>query len=102
MRINCVPRSARWRCMMRFVEDQQTARMKSPQPISQRAGVGLVDQQTLRYKETRIRTPRIDSESTLPPYALQIVFVENLEPKTKTALQLFPPLQDHGGRAGDN
>jgi hypothetical protein len=49
-----------------------------------------------------MRSPRIDSESSLPPNVLDVVAVKDSELQTEPALQFFLPLEEHRRRAGDH
>ena len=56
----------------------------------------------MAFREPRVRGPEIRAESTVPPDALHIVFIENLELKAEAVCQLFLRLKQHRGRTTHN
>ena len=73
-----------------LVEDQQRAAAEVAQPVAQRAGVGLVDQQAVRDEEPGVRAPGIHAVAALAPDPGDVVLVEDLEGQAEAALQLPP------------
>ena len=82
-----------------FVEDQERATQERSQPITQGAGVCLVDQQAVGDEEPRVGGPRVDPKAPFQPDSLHVVLVKDLERQPEAALQLILPLEEHRRRA---
>ena len=102
LRVDGVLLPAGRRGMVGLVQDQQRAAAEVAQPIAQRAGIRLVDQQPVRDQESRVRAPRIHAVAPLAPRPRHVVLVENLEGQTEAGLQFVLPLREHRGRAADD
>ena len=79
LRVDGVPRAAGRGGVVGLVEDEQRAGPEVAEPVAQRAGVGLVDQQPVRDEEPRVRRPGVDAVAALPADAGDVVLVEDLE-----------------------
>ncbi len=80
---------------MGLVEDQERAGREVAEPVAQRAGVGLVEQEAVRDEEAACGcvqglTPKPRSRRTPG----DVVAVEDLEDEAEAALQLVLPLQE--------
>ena len=94
--------TARRSGVVRFVQDQEAPGTERAQPIRQRARIGLIDQQTVRDEESRVRGPGVDPKPPLSANVLDVVLVEYLEMEAEAAVQFFPPLEKHRRGAGDD
>ena len=92
LRVDGVFLAARRGGVVGFVEDQQRAGAEVAEPVAQRAGVGLVDQQAVRDQEPRVRAPRVDAEAALAADPLHVVLVENLEDQAEAGLPARPAI----------
>ena len=100
LRVDGVPLAARRGGVMGLVEDQQRAAAEGPQPVAERPGVGLVDQQAMRDQEAGMRAPRIDAEAALAPDPLHVLLVEDRKRQAEAGVEFVLPLQEHRRRAG--
>src|SRR5258708_1016466 len=90
-----VPLSACWSRVVSLIQNQKAARSEGPKPVMERRRVGFVNQQTMRNQEARVRTPRVDTKTALPPNFLNVVFIQDFEAKAKSGIQFFLPLKKH-------
>ena len=83
-----------------FVQDQEAAWAEVAEPVAQRPGVRLVDQQALRDQKPRVGGPRVDAEAALAADILDVILVQNFEPQAEAGIEFLAPLEQHGRRAG--
>ena len=102
LRVDGVLRAARRGGVVGLVEDEQRAGPEVAEPVAERGGVGLVDQQPVRDQEPRVGRPGVDAVAPLLPDPGDVVLVEDLEDHPEAVLQLVLPLQEHRRRAGDD
>ena len=102
LRLDAVAPAARWRRVVRLVEDEQAARQQRPEPLAHRVGVGRVDQQVVRDQEAAVRAPRVHAEAALAPHPRQVGAVEDLEDEAEALLELALPLLEDRRRRRDD
>ena len=102
LRVDGVPGAAGGSRVVRLVEDQQGAGTEIVEPVAQRRGVAFVDEQPVRNQEAGDGRPRVDAVAALLPDALDVIAVEDLEDQAEALFQFVLPLQEHGGRTGDD
>ena len=100
LRVDGVLRAARRGGVVGLVEDEQRAGPEVAEPVAQRGGVGLVDEQAVRDQEPRVGRPGVDPVAPLLPDPGDVVLVEDLEDHPEAVFQLILPLQEHRRRAG--
>src|SRR5450755_2017366 len=84
LRVDGITLAARRRGMVRFVEDEESAGTEIAEPIAQRSGIGLVDQEPVGNKEPGMRGPRVHAEAPFATNPGDKVFVEDLEQESET------------------
>src|SRR4051812_565215 len=102
LRVDGVLLTTRRRGVMGFVENEKRSATEVAQPIAKRRCVRFVNQQPLGNEESRMRAPRIDTESPLAANSLHVFLVEYLKRQPKAGFQFILPLQQHGRRASDD
>ncbi len=83
-----------------LVEDQERAGAEVAEPVAERGGVRLVDQQPVRDQEPGVSRPRIDAVAPLLADPCDVLLVEDLEDQPEAVFQLVLPLVEHRRRAG--
>ena len=102
LRIVGVLRDAGGGGVMAFVEDEQAARAQVAEEGTKRAGVSLIDQQTVRHNQVRVRLPGVGGMAALFAHAANVGAVEDLEIQSELRFQFVAPLVDHRRRTGDD
>ena len=100
LRVDRVARTAGWRGVMRFVEDQHPLPTFGRQPVAQRRGIFLVTNQVMRHDEPRVCRPRVNAEAALLAHAADVLAVEHREREPEALFQFVLPLQHHRWRRG--
>ena len=85
---------------MRFIEDGEGGRGKVAEPVSERAGIGLVTQERVGDDEPLVRRPRIHGIAMLTTSAEEVGLIENNTRETEPVLRFVAPLEDDRGQAG--
>src|ERR1039458_7473844 len=85
---------------MGFVQDEEAAWAEGAEPVAQRPGVRLVNQEALRNQKPRVRGPGVDPEAALAAYSLNVILVKNFKPQAEAGIEFVAPLEQHGRRAG--
>ena len=85
-----------------FVEDEERAGLEVAEPVAERARVGLVAQEGVRQDEAGVGGEGVDAVAPLAAPGENEVSVEDGEREAEAAVQLVAPLEDDGGRAGDD
>ena len=101
-RVDGIPRAAGRRGVVCLVEDEQRSGPEIAEPVTQRPGVGFIDQQAVRDKEARMRGPGVGAVAAFPADADNVVLVQHLEHQAETLFQFVLPLREHRWRAGDD
>jgi hypothetical protein len=69
-----------------LVEDQQGAGPEVAEPVAQRAGVRLVDEQPVPDEEAGVGGPRVGAVPPLAADMDDVVLVQDLEPQAEALL----------------
>src|SRR5439155_9498238 len=102
LRVDRVTGTARRGGMVSFVEYEERTGPQLAEPVAQRAGVHLVDEETVRDQEARVGRPWVDPEATLLPHPRDVLTVEHDERETEARVELALPLIDHRWGARDD
>src|SRR4029077_10013538 len=79
LRVNGIALATRRRGVMRLVQDEHGAGTECPQPVAERPGIGLVDEQPVGDEKTRMGSPGIDAEASLAANPCDEILVEDFE-----------------------
>src|SRR5207249_7818206 len=98
--VDGVSLAARWGRVMCLVQNEQASWAEGAEPVAKRPGVGLINQEALRNQKARVRRPRVDPEAVLAAHTLNVILVQDFKPQAEPGIELVPPLEQHGRRAG--
>ena len=88
LRVYGIPRSAGWCCVMSLIQYEEGSWLEGPKPIRQRAGIGLVNEHSVRNQEAGVGRPRIDAKAAFTPNCLQVVLVYYYKRQSEASTQL--------------
>src|SRR4051794_27581985 len=87
---------------MRFIENEQRAALEVAEPITEWCGINLIDQETVRHEEARVRAPWVYAEAAVLADLLHVILVEDFKCQTEASLQFVLPLEQHRRRTTDD
>src|ERR1043166_5535099 len=93
MGIDRVPLATRRGSVMCLAQKEQASWGEGAEPVAKRPGVGLVNQEALRNQKARVRRPRVDAETALAAYTLNVILVQDFKPQAEPGIELVPPLE---------
>src|SRR5882672_9225246 len=92
LRVDGIALAARWGRVMGFIQDEQRAAAEGPQPVTERPGIGFVNEQAVRHQPAGMRTPRIDAETAFAPDPLHVLFIQDRKRQAKAGVEFLLPL----------